>query len=92
MREDDAKSGVGAQRGGGLHKAYIKSIPTKEGALSPSLKRSPSQASSEGSTTSDFFAEHFPRVSRFAARSLLYELTFPFRPTALLHSESSQRL
>ena len=68
MREDDAKSGVGAQRGGGLHKAYIKALDAAEkesaGSLPPSLKRSPSQASSEGSTTSDLFAEHFPKVRR----------------------------
>lgn len=24
MREDDAKSGVGAQRGGGMHRNYVK--------------------------------------------------------------------
>lgn len=64
MREDDAKSGVGAQRGGGLHKAYIKALEeaTEKGPSSSAMKRSPSQCSSSSSTTSDLFAEHFPKV------------------------------
>ncbi|KAM0791740.1 hypothetical protein ACM66B_004008 [Microbotryomycetes sp. NB124-2] len=58
MREDDAKSGVGAQRGAGLHKTYIrerrKSVPTPDRASSP-------ESDSTTSTTSTFFDEHFPR-------------------------------
>ncbi|ORY84676.1 YT521-B-like domain-domain-containing protein [Leucosporidium creatinivorum] len=64
MREDDAKSGVGAQRGGGLHKAYVKALQAEKAALEglASRTRSPSPSgSSTSSTTSDLFAEHFPK-------------------------------
>ena len=66
MHEDDVKSGVGAQRGGGLHKAYVL-------ALGQELKSSHrgkegeeeegSETGSSRSTTSSLFARYFPKVS-----------------------------
>lgn len=71
MREDDAKSGVGAQRGGGLHKAYVKALQDKVkeevvGSEGVSRARSPSpSAESNSSSSSSLFTEHFPKVSCF---------------------------
>lgn len=89
--EDDAKSGVGAQRGGGLHRAWV--AETKERLLlSPQKQQSRQQSqpprfdshdgvddesgrrsvdsTSTNSTDSEFFKEHFPKVSG-ALRRLL---------------------
>ncbi|KAK4050644.1 hypothetical protein OIV83_003370 [Microbotryomycetes sp. JL201] len=67
MREDDAKSGVGAQRGAGLHKTYIRERRASSGIPAPSSPSKPPERStspdsdSTTSTTSTFFDEHFPR-------------------------------
>ncbi|KAL8280145.1 hypothetical protein RQP46_007475 [Phenoliferia psychrophenolica] len=58
-QEDDAKSGVGAQRGGGLHRAYSRQL----GRVGTSLAREESETGSDdgsASTTSSLFAEWFP--------------------------------
>lgn len=82
MREDDAKSGVGAQRGAGLHKAYV----AEKEARSLEMKREMGLGveeqtgtvegeeveggSSEGSSSSGLFMKHFPRVRLTSVASL----------------------
>lgn len=62
MHEDDVKSGVGAQRGGGLHKAYVLAFG-KDVKLGKSEGDSgSSETGSSGSTTSSMFARNFPKV------------------------------
>lgn len=69
MREDDAKSGVGAQRGGGLHKAYIADLNNDEGKGKGSEGKTSTEESSEGgsgeesnaSTTSSSLERYFPK-------------------------------
>lgn len=74
MREDDAKSGVGAQRGGGLHKAYIADLNNEskgkgkeldsgmEGKLSTEdSSEGGSGEESNASTTSSSLERYFPK-------------------------------
>ncbi|CAK5283834.1 unnamed protein product [Mycena citricolor] len=58
---DDLWTGVGGQRGMGLHRQWIKDhAGPPNPALDVSDSHSPSSAS-DGSTTSSFFETHFPR-------------------------------
>lgn len=67
--EDDAKSGVGAQRGGGLHKAWVE-LHNQEEVKRKSLElgveveevRKEMGSADTTSTDSDFFEAHFPKV------------------------------
>lgn len=71
MREDDAKSGVGAQRGSGMHKAYVEAMGRVEveGREEENGKEEEngSEEGSTASTASSLFARHFPKV-RFGWR------------------------
>lgn len=62
--EDDKKSGVGAQRGGGLHKAWVEERKEVGKELEEVRKEGGGASSTETSSTdSGFLAEHFPKVS-----------------------------
>ncbi|SCZ95232.1 BZ3500_MvSof-1268-A1-R1_Chr11-2g03372 [Microbotryum saponariae] len=70
MREDDAKSGVGAQRGAGLHLSYIaaqaldlgkKGVQTTNDSRALDEEAGNSSGDSTASTTSSFFSEYFPK-------------------------------
>ncbi|SCV73425.1 BQ2448_7351 [Microbotryum intermedium] len=70
MREDDAKSGVGAQRGAGLHLSYIAAQTLDSGKMRHKTTNESqafdeetgnSSGDSTASTTSSFFLEHFPK-------------------------------
>ncbi|KAI5476596.1 hypothetical protein MNV49_007483 [Pseudohyphozyma bogoriensis] len=49
QRDDDAKSGVGAQRGGGVHKKWVREVGGE------------SSGDESGSTTSSLFSARFPK-------------------------------
>ncbi|KDE04692.1 hypothetical protein MVLG_04915 [Microbotryum lychnidis-dioicae p1A1 Lamole] len=70
MREDDAKSGVGAQRGAGLHLSYIaaqaldlgkKGVRTTNDSRAIDEESGDSSGDSTASTRSSFFSEYFPK-------------------------------
>jgi hypothetical protein len=64
-KEEDQKSGVGAQRGGGMHVAYVASqraaADVETGVKSPERPREPVHSHSSTSTSSGFLARHFAK-------------------------------
>ncbi|KAM0747988.1 hypothetical protein T439DRAFT_359176 [Meredithblackwellia eburnea MCA 4105] len=57
MKEDDERSGVGAQRSGGLHRDYVKMKLGDTGIKEDLLGTSPES----DDTTDSFLMEHFPK-------------------------------
>lgn len=101
MQEDDARSGVGAQRGGGVHKRYVKRFDRKTRdetteddweARASAEDTGTEDTLSDGSSTSSLFEQYFPKV-RLVVRAVLRCCAASLTPLliALFHSQSAQQ-
>ncbi|ORX37191.1 YT521-B-like domain-domain-containing protein [Kockovaella imperatae] len=59
-RDDDLRAGVGAQRGTGMHRDWVKQKQVEEAEHSPPQKSTHQSSASYASTNSSFLAKHFP--------------------------------